>query len=67
MVWVLWWWWCVGSVVWWCDDDDDDGGDYWVSMCAVDSAFKAYRANTVFHFAAERQADMAKYVVDVYN
>ena len=57
-------------VVVWCDDDGDgDGGDgdYWVSMRAVDSAFKAYRANTVFHFAAERQADMAKYVVDVYN
>jgi len=37
------------------DNDDDDDDD------VVDSAFKVYRSNTVFYFAAERQDDMAKY------
>jgi len=30
-------------------------------MISVDSAFKAYRSNTIFYFAADRQDDMAKY------
>jgi len=32
-----------------------------LSIIFVCSAFKAYRLNTIFYFAAERQDDMAKY------
>jgi len=40
----------------------DSDGDFLACLNFVDSAFKVYRSNTMFYFAAERQDDMAKYV-----